>query len=178
MPFAAAEERIFLRKRAIDGLETARTLKRTRSLVLFLGSLTVCPAGALAAQEEAADSTHLFKAARSDTGYDMSLEELSRDGNRSLVRVEIRLATSVGGLVWIACQMAEPTEYRGFRYHVVLDVIEKTAPAGGERFPMTNTMDVGFLNSDAVDLKAEFGVDSFDEDEGEIVHIEQFALLC
>ena len=147
--------------------------------ILFILSVGMGVArGGLAAQEEAADSTRLFKAAISETGYDMSLEELSRDGNRSRVKLEMRLTTSVGGSRWIACQMAELTKYRGFRYHVVLDVIEQTAPAGGERFPITVTMDVGFLNSDAVDLKAEFGVDSFDEGEGEIEHIEQFASIC
>ena len=82
--------------------------------------------GGLAAQAEAADSTRLFKAAISETGSDMSLEELSRDANRSLVRMEIRLATSVGGSSWIACQMAELTKHRGSRYHVVLDYIEQT----------------------------------------------------
>ena len=141
--------------------------------ILFAVAVTVLATSPSLAQEPA-DSKPLFTAAVTETGYDMSLEELSRDGNRSRVRVEYRLTTSVGGPMWTACQMAELTKYRGFRYHVVLDEVSETAPAGGERFPITVIYDVGFLNSDTVDLKAEFGTDS----RREIVDIEEYALIC
>jgi type IV pilus assembly protein PilA len=140
----------------------------------FLGLTACLVATSPSCAREPADSKPLFRATVTETGYDMSLEELSRDGNRSRVRVENRRSTSVGGSVWTLCQMGELTDYRGFRYHVVLDEVIETASAGGERFPITVTYDLGFLDSDAVDLKAEFGIES----SREIVDIEEYALIC
>ena len=144
-----------------------RHLHYLRILILLSVGMGVARGG-LAAQEEAADSTRLFKAAISETGYDISLEELARHGNRSLVKVEIRSAPSVGGSMWIGCQVAELTNLRGFRYSVVLD-----------RNVADNIMEIGFLNSSNVDLKKEFGKGSFEYGEGEIADaVELFATIC
>ena len=99
----------------------------------------------------------------------MSMKEIAREPNRSWLTSELVSGDGVGSGLWGLCQISRLTILRGFRYWVILE-----QPTD----PRTDAQEIGFLQSDDVDLKAEFGKDDFEYGEGEIRDAERFARIC
>ncbi len=144
---------------------------RARALVAaVLSSLTRLPAAATgqATLEDTVRQTPLFEATIDDPDLVMSLKEIAREPNRSWLTAEIVSGSSVGTSLWIACQVRLLTKLRGFSHFVVLEQVSDVDGA----------QEIGFLHSDIVDLKAEFGKDDFEYGEGRIVGPEMFVSIC
>ena len=144
-----------------------------RALVLVaavLSSPTLLPAAAIgqASVENGVGQTPLFEATIDDPDLVMSLKEIAREQNRSWLKAEIVSGSSVGTSLWILCQVRLLTKLRGFRYFVVLE----------QPKDVDDAQEIGFLQSDGVDLKDEFGKDDFEYGEGEIIGPEMFASIC
>ena len=135
-----------------------------------LSSLTLLPAAATgqATLENTVRQTPLFEATIDDPDLVVSVKETAREPNRSWLTAEIVSGSSVGTSLWILCQVRLLTKLRGFSHFVVL---EQPSDVDGAQ-------EIGFLQSDSVDLKAEFGKDDFEYGEGEIMGPEMFVSIC
>ena len=144
---------------------------RARALVAaVLSSLTLLPAAATgqATVEDKVRQAPLFEASIDDPALVMSMKEVAREQNRSWLTYDFVSGSGIGSSGWIICQIRLMMETRGFQYFVVLEQPEDVDGA----------QEIGFLHSDSVDLKTEFGKDDFENGEGIIVGPELFATFC
>ncbi|MCH7855709.1 MAG: leucine-rich repeat domain-containing protein [Gemmatimonadetes bacterium] len=136
-------------------------------IAAVLSSLTLLPVAVIGQTtvEDTVRQAPLFEATIDDPDLVMSLKEIARERNRSWLKIDLVSGSGVGSSLWMVCQVRLLTELRGFSHFVVLEQVSDVDGA----------MEIGFLQSDSVDLKAEFGKDDFEYGEGLIVGPEMCA---
>jgi hypothetical protein len=140
----------------------------------LVGVAVATPRPAGAQERSDAQEPPLFAAQISQETYDLSFQELSRDGGRSSVLVEMRSTNNAGASSWIACAMVALGQHRGYSHYVQLGVADQEQTEAG----ITFVMDLGFVDDVDADVPELFGVDRETDWGSMVVSVDEYAEPC